>query len=130
MIVKCKFHRAITMRTLIIGIFVGLFCTSIQALPESGLDTTFTGMKREPFTLGAQRQDQMPGRVQHLAETAEETASQPESGSLVIPGEEGDQKDKKCLTICKRWGEDCIINPRTGNRDCRRTCKEFGEECF
>jgi len=44
--------------------------------------------------------------------------------------EERDKKDKKCMTICKRWGEDCIINPRTGSRDCRRTCKEFGEECF
>ena len=134
MIVKCKIHRAMIMRTLIIGIFVSLFCSTVQALPESGQNATFAGMKREPLSLVGQRQVQLPGRVQHLAETAKETASQPaapppESGSLVIPGDE-DQKEKKCLTICKRWGEDCIINPRTGNRDCRRTCKEFGEECF
>ena len=38
---------------------------------------------------------------------------QPEPGSLVIPGEESDKADKKCLTVCKKWGEDCIINPRT-----------------
>ena len=43
--------------------------------------------------------------------------------------EEG-KDEKKCMTICKKWGEDCIINPRTGTRDCRRMCKEFGEECF
>ena len=118
------------MRTMIIGIFVGLFCSSVQALPESGQNVTFAGMKHEPLSLAGQRQVQVPVRLLHLAETGKETASQPESGSLVIPGEEEDQKDKKCLTICKKWGEDCIINPRTGTRDCRRTCKEFGEECF
>ena len=68
-----------------------------------------------------------------LAETAkEDMAPTPESGSLVIPGEtDARDKDKKqCLNVCKKWGEDCIINPRTGARNCRRACKEFGEECF
>jgi len=52
-------------------------------------------------------------------------------GEVVQPGETGEQQeDKKCLTICERWGKDCIINPRTGNRKCRRICKEFGQECF
>lgn len=56
---------------------------------------------------------------------------QPEPGELVIPGQEENQgEEKRCLTVCKNWGEDCIINPRTGARKCRRTCKEFGEECF
>jgi len=60
-----------------------------------------------------------------------EVTGEPESGSLVIPGEEGEQEEKKkCLKVCKKWGEDCIINPRTGARDCRKMCKEFGEECF
>ena len=118
------------MRALIIGTLIGLFCPAVQALSESGLNSTCAWMQRGPLPLVGHRPDQMPGRVQLLAETAKETTPQPESGSLDIPGEEKDQKDKKCLTICKRWGEDCIINPRTGSRDCRRTCKEFGEECF
>jgi hypothetical protein len=118
------------MRTLIVSIFAGLLCSTAQALPESGQDSTFAWINRVPLSLDGH----MPVSTQHLAETAKETtpqpAAQPESGSLIIPGEEEDQKEKKCLTICKKWGEDCIINPRTGTRDCRRTCKEFGEECF
>ena len=116
------------MRTLIIGIFLGLFCSTVQALSASDPDSTLAWVQHEPLLLVGQ----MPARVQVLADFAEDTTpqSEPESGSLVIPGEENDQKDKKCLTICKKWGENCIINPRTGSRDCRRTCKEFGEECF
>ena len=65
-----------------------------------------------------------------VAENTEGTNTEPEPGSLVIPGEDQDKADKKCLTVCKKWGEDCIINPRTGARNCRRTCKDFGKECF
>lgn len=54
----------------------------------------------------------------------------PAPGTLVIPGEENDKSEKKCLNICRKWGEECIINPRTGARNCRRTCKDFGMECF
>ena len=118
------------MRTLIIGTFMGLFCSAVQALPESGQDTSYAWNPRVSLPLVGHRMAQMPVRANLLAETAGETAPQPESGSLVIPGEEKDEKDKKCLTVCKKWGEDCIINPRTGSRDCRRTCKAFGEECF
>ena len=50
--------------------------------------------------------------------------------TAVPEGSSADQLDKKCLTVCQRWGEDCMINPRTGSRKCRRVCKEFGEECF
>lgn len=54
------------------------------------------------------------------------------SGSLIIPIDSSNKKEKdtkKCMTVCLRWGEDCIIDPARG-RKCRRTCKEFGEECF
>jgi len=52
------------------------------------------------------------------------------SGELVIPGERERSAEKKCMTVCKEWGEDCVINPRTGSRKCRRACMRFGEECF
>lgn len=69
--------------------------------------------------------------VLYLAANGEEGGRQPESGDLIIPGEEEKRvEEKQCLTVCKEWGEDCIINPRTGARKCRRTCKRFGEECF
>ena len=51
--------------------------------------------------------------------------------TTAVPENRADnQSDKKCLTVCQNWGEDCMINPRTGSRKCRRVCKEFGEECF
>jgi hypothetical protein len=56
----------------------------------------------------------------------------PKSGTLLLPeslDRDKNAKDKKCMTVCNRWGEDCIIDPRRG-RQCRRTCKEFGEACF
>lgn len=67
-----------------------------------------------------------------LADAKNDAKADPEPGALVIPGESDTQgEDKKqCLNVCKKWGEDCIINPRTGARNCRRTCKEFGVECF
>lgn len=72
----------------------------------------------------------LSGSLLLIAENTQGDKSEPEPGSLVIPGEETDKADKKCLTVCKKWGEDCIINPRTGARNCRRTCKDFGQECF
>lgn len=58
---------------------------------------------------------------------------QPKSGTLLMPSDTGKKDDnkegKKCMTVCNRWGQDCIIDPARG-RQCRRTCKEFGEECF
>ena len=70
---------------------------------------------------------------------------------LFVSAEEGNEKDfealpsqlnsqdlkaensgdgKNCVMVCERWGKDCVINPRTGTKKCRRTCKEMGQECF
>lgn len=58
-------------------------------------------------------------------------AEQPRSGSLVLPVDaEKEKAEKKCMTVCETWGEDCMIDQRRGVRKCRRTCKEFGQECF
>ncbi len=75
-----------------------------------------------------------------LAENSEESlyGAQPEepesgarSGDLVIPGAKVNEgKEKQCVTVCDKWGKDCIINPRTGTRKCRRMCKSFGKECI
>ena len=51
-------------------------------------------------------------------------------GELLLPDDYNTAEEKKCMTVCERWGEDCIINPRTGSRKCRRVCKSFTEECF
>jgi len=65
------------------------------------------------------------------ATTNEVDNEKPESGTLVLPAASGKEKsEKKCMTVCQRWGQECMIDPLRGVRKCRRTCKEFGQECF
>ncbi len=56
------------------------------------------------------------------------------TGTYILPEAPGqDNKREKCMTVCARWGEDCLlINKGVGGmeRKCRRTCKQFAEECF
>lgn len=63
--------------------------------------------------------------------------SVPAPGTLVIPGEDEDREndtgEKKCMTVCARWGEDCqYIDRGAGglSKKCRRACQQFTEECF
>ena len=63
-------------------------------------------------------------------ETTTDTSVKPQDGEIVLPDDYNKSEDKKCLTVCEQWGEDCIINPKTGSRKCRRVCKSFTEECF
>ena len=64
------------------------------------------------------------------SEDDNERSVKPLDGELVLPDDYDEAEDKKCLTVCDQWGEDCILNPRTGSRKCRRVCKSFAEECF
>ena len=68
----------------------------------------------------------------YLAENTETASSEKvNAGKLVIPGSDKEQsKEKQCVTVCDEWGKDCIINPRTGARKCRRMCKAFAKECM
>ena len=61
----------------------------------------------------------------------------PLDGELLLPeGYNNTKTEKKCITVCDQWGEDCILNinpSATGagtNRKCRRVCKSFAEACF
>ncbi len=65
-----------------------------------------------------------------FSEESEDVSIKPLDGELVLPDDYNKADDKKCMTVCDQWGEDCIINPRTGTRKCRRVCKSFTEECF
>ena len=74
-----------------------------------------------------------------LAENGAQGSDTPDPmpGTLLLPddAQEPDKKDgeKKCMTVCARWGEECqYINRGTGglSKKCRRTCKQFTEECF
>jgi len=83
--------------------------------------------------------DPLPGTLL-LADNTEESlyGAQPEepnsnvrSGDLIIPSAKATEaKEKQCVTVCDTWGENCVINPRTGTRKCRRICKAFGKECI
>ena len=56
----------------------------------------------------------------------------PRSGTLLLPDSPDPKEhanEKRCMTVCNRWGEDCIYDPQRG-RQCRRTCKDFEEQCF
>ena len=116
-----------TMRNIMLIIILFLwtpFATAANFVPGHNFQTG-------NFFVNTDRTVMLAGPLLLLAENGQDTRpEQPESGDLVIPGEETDKVDKKCLTVCKKWGEDCIINPRTGERNCRRTCKDFGQECF
>lgn len=63
-------------------------------------------------------------------EATPDNSGKPLDGEIVLPDDYNEAEEKKCLTVCEQWGEDCIINPRTGSRKCRRVCKSFTEECF
>ena len=60
----------------------------------------------------------------------------PLDGELLLPeGYNKTAEEKKCITVCSQWGEDCIlsINPSatgSASRKCRRVCKSFAEACF
>ena len=61
----------------------------------------------------------------------------PLDGELLLPeGYNNTTEEKKCITVCSQWGEDCIlkINPSaTGagtSRKCIRVCKSFAEACY
>lgn len=59
-----------------------------------------------------------------------EKGVEPADGELLLPDDYDQAEQKKCLMVCERWGQDCIINPQTGSRKCRRMCKSLTEECF
>ncbi|MGH8245177.1 MAG: hypothetical protein ACREUU_01955 [Gammaproteobacteria bacterium] len=65
---------------------------------------------------------------------ASEEETEPLPGSLLLPDEAPkDGGKKQCMTVCARWGEECmLVNKGRGGleRKCRRTCKQFAEECF
>ncbi len=67
-----------------------------------------------------------------LAETGKQESAK-EPGDVLESldkAEASEQAEKKCMTVCEKWGEDCVINPRTGARKCRRMCKKLAQECF
>ena len=43
------------------------------------------------------------------------------------------REDRRCMTFCSSWGEDCVtLNVGTDRviRKCVRACKSFSEECL
>ncbi len=66
----------------------------------------------------------------YAEEKTDDMNAKPLDGELLLPDDYDKSTEKKCMTVCDQWGEDCIINPKTGSRKCRRVCKSFTEECF
>lgn len=75
-----------------------------------------------------------PESARILLPNEQKKAPEPLPGTYILPGTPGpDRNVEKCMTVCARWGEECIIvnkGPGGMQRKCRRTCKQFAEECF
>ncbi|NKB37920.1 MAG: hypothetical protein GKR93_12260 [Gammaproteobacteria bacterium] len=71
--------------------------------------------------------------MQLLLAAADEQHSESQdlpSGTLVLPVAKDEKEvEKKCMTVCQKWGQDCVYDNQRG-RKCRRSCKQFGQECF
>ena len=76
-----------------------------------------------PLTLALEYEN---GDIQPERETA--------SLRVQVPGANPEYREnRRCMTVCSRWGEDCVmLNPGSGpvTRKCVRTCKSFAEECL
>ena len=63
-----------------------------------------------------------------------EPQSGPEPASLQLPAaNEENRNDRRCMTVCSRWGEDCVMLSPAADvlaKKCVRTCKTFAEECL
>jgi hypothetical protein len=112
-------NTLITSLTFCVTIFCALQVSAANSgNPPYGAQETFT-------------QNSALVEVLLLAENSEDSTSDVKSGELIIPGaRETSEKEKQCVTVCDTWGENCVINPRTGTRKCRRICKSFGKECI
>jgi len=111
-----------------------LYCVFILLLSISPVTfsahATFDGLDN---SISMAPQSVWQSDVLILAETENLDADdeQPRSGSLLLPAAADEEKrEKKCMTVCQRWGQACMIDTTRGVRKCRRTCKEFGQECF
>ena len=48
---------------------------------------------------------------------AESSGTHPDNNALkVIEQNDKDAAKEDCMMVCEKWGEDCIINPRTGQK--------------
>ena len=100
-----------------------MFCTLQTSTASSG---NYPYAAQETFTQNSSLLEALL-----LAENSEDSNSDVQSGELIIPDARvTSEKEKQCVTVCDEWGKDCIINPRTGVRKCRRMCKSFGKECI
>jgi len=52
-----------------------------------------------------------PGSIMLAADEQKiKVTPEPESGSLLLPAaSEENEKEKKCMTVCSRWGEECMF---------------------
>ena len=68
----------------------------------------------------------------------ESTDSQPERETatlrIQVPAATQEfREDRRCMTFCSSWGQDCVtLNAGTDRvtRKCVRACKSFSEECL
>ena len=116
---------SINLLLLLLSLWSASLPAAVDGIPEVGIE-------RPPLRAGASG----PLLLVENGKGDRESSS-PTSGTLVLPenqlAPEDKPGDKKCMTVCARWGKDCqYIDRGSGGltEKCRRTCKQFTEECF
>ena len=108
------------LRTLVI--IVSIFSAAAIAQQSTFAPAWATDDNR-PLTLVLEYEN---GDVRPERETA--------SLQVTVPaGNPESREDRRCMTFCSSWGQDCVtLNHGTDHvtRKCVRTCKTFSEECL
>jgi len=100
------------------------------------LSTVFTSISAQENGNNQESNANPSEEIQNLVQNATPQTNPPlPSGTILLPDSltNSSKVEKKCMTVCAAWGEDCTyINRGAGGmtRSCRRTCQQFTEECF
>ncbi|MCG8449692.1 MAG: hypothetical protein MI725_08940 [Pirellulales bacterium] len=109
----------------IIRSIIAFICLFTATTAQAAISVDAPGVRFQPINSVAS----VPLFISDAGDNTRTTGQGDILDSLDESSAEPDAK-KKCMMVCERWGEDCVINPRTGVRKCRRVCKKLTQECF
>jgi hypothetical protein len=107
---------------LLIALLIAVPSTPLHAVEALHFETGDVYSRVDAYLLA--QNEQRPAEV-----------NPPASGTLLLPADNTTDNDaeKKCMTVCSSWGEECTyVNRGSGGttRSCRRTCQQYTQECF
>ena len=107
---------------------------SLPALVIAALFVDAASLTKRQFSESFETPTAPASLVLALEYENSEPQSGPEPASLQLPAaNEENRNDRRCMTVCSRWGEDCVMLSPAADvlaKKCVRTCKTFAEECL